>query len=129
MIDVADGYANFLVNSKKAVAATDVNVKKLEQEEKAKKLKEKQEIEEANKIKLQIQDKTLIFKVKVGDDGRLFGAVSTKQIVAEFEKQYGIKLDKRKISSDRIKELGYTKIKIQLHSDIEAEFQVLLTNK
>lgn len=130
MIEVADGYANFLVNSNKAVAASDANLKKLEQEKKEKKQKEKAQLEKAKELQKEIQDKTLMFKMKVGEDGKMFGSVSTKQIVEEFRKQFKIKLDKRKIDlKESIKTLGYTKVKVQLHSDVEAEFQVLLTNK
>lgn len=130
MINVADGYGNFLINKNQAIMATDVNVKKLEDEKKAKKIEAKKHLEDMKALKNEVQDKLLKFKVKVGEDGRLFGSVSTKQIVSEFEKLYNIKLDKRKILlSESINSLGYTKVPIQLHQEVKAEFQVLLTEK
>jgi len=130
IINVADGFANFLISNNQAISANDGNMKKLDDEKKEKIAAEKQALKEANELKTKVDDKQLIFKVKVGEDGRLFGSVSTKQIVDEFEKQFGIKLDKRKIMvDDNIKTLGYTKINIQLHQEVVACFQVLLTNK
>ena len=67
------------------------------------------------------------FKV---EDGKIFGSISTKQIVEAFEKEYNVKLDKRKINlPESIKSLGYTQVSVQLHHDVVAEFQVLVTNK
>ncbi len=130
VINVADGFANFLINNNQAVAASEGNIKKLEDEKKAKQLAEKQALEEAKALKEKIDNKQLIFKVKVGEDGRLFGSISTKQIVEALEKDHGIIIDKRKIIlDDSIKTLGYTKVSVQLHRDVVAEFQVLVTNK
>ncbi len=130
VVDVPDGFANFLINKNQATLASDANMKKLKDEKKAKLEQEKIALEEAKELKLKVQDKQIVFKVKVGEDGRLFGSVSSKQIVQEFEKQFGIKLDKRKIVlEDSIKTLGYTKVGIQLHQEVEAEFQVLVTDK
>lgn len=130
IVDVPAGFANFLINNNQATLASEVNMKKLKDEKKAKQKQEQIALEEAMDLKSKVQDKQIVFKVKVGEDGRLFGSVSTKQIVQEFEKQFGIKLDKRKIVlDDSIKTLGYTKVGIQLHSEVVADFQVLLTNK
>jgi ribosomal protein L9 len=130
VINVADGYANFLVTNKQAVLASDHNVKKLEDEKKAKIQEEKQHLTDMVQLKTEIDNKVLKFKLTVGDNGRLFGSVSTKQIVEEFEKQFNIKLDKRKILlKDSINTLGYTKVAIQLHPEVVAEFQVLVSDK
>ncbi|QVK18230.1 50S ribosomal protein L9 [Mycoplasmatota bacterium] len=130
VINVADGYANFLISKNQAVPASGGNIKKLEEDKKAKLEAERKALKEAKELKTVVDNKQLIFKVTVGEDGRLFGSVSTKQIVEEFEKQFGVKLDKRKIMlDDSIKTLGYTKVKVQLHHEVVAEFQVLLTNK
>ncbi|MDF2699923.1 MAG: ribosomal protein [Haloplasmataceae bacterium] len=130
IINIADGYANFLITNNQAAQANDVNLKKIEDEKKAKLALEQQLLEDAKKLKTEIQDKLLKFKVTVGNNGRLFGSVSTKQVVEEFEKQFGIKLDKRKILlDDNINTLGYTKVSIQLHHEVLADFQVLLTDK
>ncbi len=130
IVDLAAGYANFLINKKQAVAASSSNMKQLEKERKEKKRKEKEALKEAKELKEIVDNKQLIFKVKVGEDGRIFGSISSKQIVEAFEKEFGVKLDKRKlILEDSIKSLGYTDVSIQLHQDVIAEFKVLLTEK
>jgi ribosomal protein L9 len=130
VIDVASGYANFLVSQNQAMVADNGNLKRLEQEKKEKAELERQHLADMKALKEVIQDKVIKFKVKVGDNGMIFGSVSTKQIVTEFEKQYQVKLDKRKILlNDSINTLGYTKVSIQLHPEVVAEFQVLVSDK
>jgi ribosomal protein L9 len=130
VIDVASGYANFLVSQNQAMVADNGNLKRLEQEKKEKAELERQHLADMKALKEVIQDKVIKFKVKVGDNGMIFGSVSTKQIVTEFEKQYNVKLDKRKILlNDSINTLGYTKVSIQLHPEVVAEFQVLVSDK
>ena len=68
---------------------------------------------------------TVKLKAKVGKDGKMFGAISTKQIVEEYKKQFDIELDKRKIvDSKSISSLGYTKIKIELYKNVIATITV-----
>lgn len=130
IINVADGYANFLISQNQALMADQGNLKKLEQEKKAKIEQEKKLLQEMKELKQVIQDKVLKFKLTVGEGGRIFGSISTKQIVDEFEKQYNVKLDKRKfVNNDSISTLGYTKVSIQLHPEVLADFQVLVTEK
>lgn len=64
-------------------------------------------------------------KTKAGEDGRLFGSVSSKQVIEAYQKQHGLKLDKRKLDMpDTFKSLGYHKVSIKLHSEVEAELKV-----
>jgi large subunit ribosomal protein L9 len=128
IIEVASGYANFLVAQNQAVIADHANLRKIEQEKQAKIANEKKLLDEMIALKALIQDQVLKFKVKVGSNGTMFGSVSTKQIVSEFENRYHVKLDKRKILlNDSINTLGYTKVSIQLHPEVIADFQVLVT--
>lgn len=130
VVNVADGYANYLINNNLAVPASDSNLRKLAQEKKALAEKERQALEEAKALKAKLDNQQLIFKVKVGEDGKIFGSISTKQIVDALKNQYGFNIDKRKIILDEsIKSLGYTKVKVQLHKDVIAEFSVLVTEK
>lgn len=130
IINVADGYANFLIGDNKAVRADESNVKRLEQEKQNKIDQEKKHLEEMKALKANLDNKLLKFKVKVGGNGTMFGSVSTKQIVASLENEHGIKIDKRKILlDDSINTLGYTKVRVQLHPEVVAEFQVLVTDK
>lgn len=130
VVNVADGYANYLINNNLAVLANESNLKKLAKEKEIQKEKEKQAFEEAKALKAKLENLQLIFKVKVGEDGKIFGSISTKQIVDALKNQHGFNIDKRKIIlDDSIKSLGYTKVKVQLHKDVIAEFSVLVTEK
>ncbi|MBQ4164450.1 MAG: 50S ribosomal protein L9, partial [Turicibacter sp.] len=76
------------------------------------------------------EQKTVIVKVKSGDNGRVFGSVSTKAIVEEFEKQFGIKLDKRKMDLEEpIRGLGMARVPIHLHPEVVATISVQIKEK
>lgn len=130
VINVADGYANFLINQKKAVKADETNLRKLKEEQKEKERLAKEHLEEMKALKEKLDQVMLKFKVKVGDNGQMFGSVSTKQITSALENEHQIKIDKRKILLDEnIQQLGMTKVRVQLHPEVISEFQVLVTDK
>jgi large subunit ribosomal protein L9 len=125
MVKVADGYArNYLVPTKKAIEATPKNVHAMEHAKKMvadrlRKLK-KQAVADADNIKAL----AVTIKAKAGEEGKLFGSVTTMDI-AEAAKAQGIVIDKRKISLEEpIKRLGDYTVTIKLHADITAEFKV-----
>ena len=109
-IEVSDGYAvNFLFPRKLAVQVTKKSVEVLEAQELAKRLDEI----------------TLPFKVKTGREGKLFGAISLKQVTDELEKQYKITIDKRKfIDKGPLDVLGYWDLKVELHKGVIAKVHV-----
>ncbi|SUP61004.1 BL17 [Weissella viridescens] len=77
------------------------------------------------KAKLEADDSVVEVKAKAGSDGRLFGAVSSKQVVEAADKQLGIKLDKHKMDmKEPIRALGFSNIKIKLHKQVEATVRV-----
>lgn len=130
VIDVAAGYANFLINQKKAVIADDKNLRKLEEEKKEKQRQEAELLNEMKELKQKLDQVVLKFKVKVGDKGQMFGSVSTKQIATVLENEHNIKIDRRKILLDgNIQTLGVTKVKVQLHPEVISEFQVVVSDK
>jgi ribosomal protein L9 len=121
IIEVANGYGNFLLTTKQALEATSGNLKSLE-EEKAKAEKEaKFELENAKKLKTDLEEHPIKLYVKIGESGKLFGAVSTKQIAEEYKKTHNIDVDKRKIVlDDNIHSLGVYKVPVKLHKDVTA---------
>lgn len=120
--DVSDGYArNFIIPKKKGVEATPENMNnlKLKQANDAKVAQEN--LENAQQLAKDLADKTIVIKVKVGEGGKLFGAIATKEIAAAVKEQTGLELDKKKIAlSDPIKTLGEHNIKVKLHKDVTA---------
>ena len=123
IVKVSDGYArNKLIPGGLAVEATPAN-KKAYEREKAK-AKEKYEAEKAAALDLahQLADKIIVVKTKVGDNGRLFGAITSKDVAAAITEQTGIEVDKRKIVLDKpIKETGIETIEIKLFQDVKAK--------
>ncbi|HET7317975.1 MAG TPA: 50S ribosomal protein L9 [Nitrospirota bacterium] len=125
MVKVADGYArNYLVPTKKAIEATPKNVHAMEHAKKMvadrlRKLK-KEAAADADNIKAL----AVTIKAKAGEEGKLFGSVTTMDI-AEAAKAQGVVIDKRKIALEEpIKRLGDYTVTVKLHADITAEFKV-----
>jgi large subunit ribosomal protein L9 len=125
IVTVADGFArNYLVPKGLAVEASSKNMKSLEHAHKV--IQEK-----AKKVKESLQDfadrlskVTLIMKAKAGEEGKLFGSVTSMDI-AEQLKSEGIEIDKKKISLEEpIKRLGTYSVDIHLHSDIDAKINL-----
>ena len=125
LVKVADGYArNFLVPGKKAIEATPKNLNAMDHAKKMvsdrlRKLK-KEAAADADRIK----GLSVTIKAKVGEEGKLFGSVTSMDI-AEAMKAQGVVIDKRKIVLDEpIKRLGDFTITVKLHSDVTADFKV-----
>lgn len=125
IIEVNNGYGNFLINNKDAIILNDQNLKKLEEN------KRQEEIDRENRrnlllqLKSEIENKTVTIYIKQGTDGKLFGHVTSKQVVDEFEAQNGIHLDKRKLELPAdINAIGIYQGVINLDKDIQATFQI-----
>ncbi|SDC69641.1 50S ribosomal protein L9 [Shouchella lonarensis] len=123
--DVSEGYArNYLLPKKLAMAATASNLKDLQAKEKSKQKQADAELAEAKALKETLEAMTLEIPAKAGNGGRLFGAISTKQIAEELAKQ-NTKIDKRKIQlSEPIRVLGVTKVPIKIHANVVATVNV-----
>lgn len=119
IVDVSDGYArNFLLNKKLAVVATKKSMEILDEENLQNELHEKELEAHANELKEELAKITLEFHVKTGEGGRVFGGISTKQIIGQLRDKYNIHVDKRKvIDTGTIASLGYSNIKIDLYKN------------
>lgn len=128
LINVKDGYArNFLLPRKAAIEATPANLRKYENEKKMKEQKEEDIYQEAKKLGEEISKISLTIKTKAGDNGKLFGSITTKEITELIEKQHKIKLDKRKVElSNTIKSTGEYKAKIKLHTKVTTEINIVV---
>ncbi|KHD84984.1 50S ribosomal protein L9 [Heyndrickxia ginsengihumi] len=124
--NVADGYAhNFLFKQGAAIEATPANLKNVEAQKKKEQKLAQEELEESKRLKEKLESLTVELKAKSGQDGRLFGSITSKQIAEELKKAHNIKIDKRKIElEDAIRALGYTKVPVKLHSDVTATLNV-----
>ena len=119
IVDVSDGYGkNFLLNKKLAVLATKKSMEILDEQHLQHDLEEKQKEMDAEAIKEKLSKIVLEFHVKTGEGGRVFGSVSTKQIVEALREKHDIKVEKRKvIDNSSISSLGYTDVKVDLYKN------------
>ncbi|WP_066059763.1 50S ribosomal protein L9 [Robertmurraya korlensis] len=124
--NVADGYAhNFLIKQGLAVEANSTNVSTLEGQKKKQEKLAAEELAEAKQLKETIEKVTVELSAKAGEGGRLFGSITSKQIAEELQKKHNIKIDKRKIElEDAIRSLGYTKVPVKLHTEVQATLNV-----
>lgn len=129
--NVSEGYArNFLLARGLAVEASGGNVKTLEQQKVSQDKKKQQELDEAKKLGAKLEQFTVQLKAKSGEGGRLFGAITSKQIAEELEAATGIKIDKRKVElSDPIRSLGVTQVPVKVHSEVTATLKVQVTEE
>lgn len=124
---VKDGYGNnFLIKNGYAVIASTGNMKQLNTELTNKKEQEKELIKECNKIKEKLNKTIVKIGVKTGEQDRVFGSVSSKQILNELTKQ-GFNIDKKTIKlTEPLSSLGTHIVYIDLHKEVRAELKVEL---
>lgn len=126
IVEVSNGYANnYLIPNKLAVAVTktSLDIKKGEEDE----IKKEQEVlkQEAIKIKEQLNNIEIVIGTKIGQEGKIFGSISSKMIVDQLKKEFDISIDKRKfIGFENINQLGYTKIRVELYKGVIGEIKV-----
>ncbi len=128
MVNVSDGYArNFLFPKKLAVEATADNVNTMKLQEKAKAAKLAEEKAQAEAIAAQLKELTVRVVAKGGNGGRLFGAVTTKEISDALKKQHDIDINKAKLVLDEpIKSFGGYELKAKLGHDVVAAVKVVV---
>lgn len=126
--EVADGYArNFLIRNRLAVEATAHSKAILEQQKQNKIDQEIEDIKKAEALKEKLTTITLVFPVKTGEGGKVFGSISSKQIAEELVKKHQITIDKRKIlDNGPFSDLGYSDIRIELHKKVIGTIKIHL---
>lgn len=126
IINASDGYArNFLFPKKLAVEANNENMSKLKTKKQSEQYKKDVNKENAEKIAKKLDDITLTIKVKAGENGKIFGGVTSKEISEELKKQYKIDIDKKKIIlNENIKNLGSFDISMKLFEGVTGKLKV-----
>ena len=128
IVEVSDGYArNFLFPQKKAVPADAKATSELKSKEESKQFRINEERKAAQALADKIKDKEVSIKMGHGQDGRLYGSVTAKDIAEELKKLVGQEIDKRKIQlKESIKAYGKYSVEIKILSDISSTFFVLV---
>ena len=126
VIDVARGFAvNYLFPRKVAIEATSGNLKQLEQRFGNIKKREEERIGDAGSLASKLDGKVVTVEAKVGEEGRLFGSITTHHIQAALLEQLGVDVDRRKIETHgAIKEIGPHVINVAIYRDVKAELTV-----
>nr|WP_321315219.1 50S ribosomal protein L9 [uncultured Ligilactobacillus sp.] len=130
--EMAAGYANFLIKSGKAKQADATAMSQLRAQQKAEAKKEAEILAEAKELKQKLESGKYVveLKAKAGEDGRLFGSVTSKQISQGLQKQYDIKIDKRKMDLPQpIRSMGYVNVPVKLHNEVTATIRVHISEK
>lgn len=127
-VKVAAGYArNYLLPHGLAIPVTAANKKRLESLRKRRAEREAHELNTMSELAASIGKLVCKISVKTGDDGKMFGAVTSGTIVDELKNQFAIALDKKKIHLDLpIRALGEHEIELRLHPDVNAKLKVLI---
>lgn len=131
IINASDGYArNYLFPRKLANEATEGNMTELKEKKDSEKFRKDNEAQEARELAKKLNGLSVNFDVKAGENGRLFGSITSKDIAEKIKKQHGFDFDKKKIVLDEpIKAAGVYHIEVKIYPEINAKLKVAVTAK
>lgn len=130
IINASDGYArNFLFPKKLAQEATEGNLNVLNQKKQSERRKKLAEIEAAQAQADQLRGKEVKIQGKSGDNGRLFGSITSKDISDALNKQFKVNIDKKKIVVDTIRQLGTYDVEIKLYPEVSTKIKVIIVEQ
>jgi large subunit ribosomal protein L9 len=126
IVKVNDGYArNFILPRKLGLEATKQNLYDLKEQKAAEERRKKEILEEAKEYAGKLESLTVKVSIKVGEGGKTFGSVSTKEIAAALKEQFALELDKKKLQlADPIKNAGFYTVMVKLHPQVTAQMKV-----
>lgn len=126
LVEVSDGYArNYLLPRKLAVEATNANINKFEGKREAEAFHKEKEIEEAKVLAKKLSDLTVNLTAKAGENGKLFGSITSKDVSSEIKFQHHLVIDKKKIHMpEGIKTIGITEVEVKVYPEITAKLKV-----
>lgn len=127
-VTVSEGYArNFLFPRGLAAEINAQLMSELKNKQSSQQFKADEELKAAKGYAEKIEGKTIVIKAKGGTNGRLFGSVTAKEIATVVEQNFGVKVDKRKITVEDIKAFGTYNVQVRLHPQVTADFKVQVT--
>lgn len=126
IVEVNDGYArNFLIPRNLAVEASSTNVNTVKLKKQAEENKKQKELENAKKLAQKLNNITLEMKAKIGENGKLFGSITNKEIADRLKEMHGIDIDKKMLAmSENIKSIGIYDVEARLYPQVAAKFKV-----
>ncbi len=129
LVDVSDGYArNFLLPKKLAVEANAANMSELKNAETKKRIQEEKELAAAKETAAKLEGCMVKIQRASGEDGKLYGSVTTKDIAEALKEQYAVDIDKRKIVlAESIKAYGSYTVNVKLHSAVTGKINFVVS--
>ncbi len=129
--NISDGYAkNYLIPKGYAIEATSANLNDLKGKKESQAYKKEQDIMHAEQLKKSLADLTVTIKTKSGENGKLFGSITSKDISEELKKQHNIEIDKKKIVlPDGIKVTGSFSVDVKLYPSISGKLNVSVVSE
>ena len=129
LVEVSDGYGrNFLLPRGLAKEANNTNINIMEGQAASAEYKRQQEVEHAQALVKELKELTVELKAKAGENGKLFGSITSKDVADELSKQHNIKIDKKKfVLPDGIKSLGGMVVDIKVYPGITAKLKINVT--
>jgi len=125
--NISDGYAkNFLIPKGYAIEANSANINDYKGKKDSENFKKQQEIEKAQELKEKLSAITVKIVAKSGENGKLFGAITSKDIALEIKKQFNKEVDKKKIVMDTIKVSGTYEIEVKLYPEVSTKMKVVI---
>jgi len=130
VIEASDGYArNFLFPRKLAQEASDSNMHILNNKKENERKEKLAKLEAAQELARGLKGKEITIKAKVGENGRLFGAITSKDVAELIKEQYKIEIDKKKIVMDSIKLVGGYEIEVKLYPEVSTKMKIIIVPK
>ncbi len=126
IVEVADGYGrNFLVPRGAAITWSKGAEKQVSQIKRARDAREIRGLDHAKEIKAELEKLSVALPARAGEGGKLFGSITAADIVAALQSQFGVELDRRRLTLDEpLKELGTVELPVRLHADVVATLTV-----
>ncbi|MHC6181522.1 50S ribosomal protein L9 [Clostridium sp. JNZ X4-2] len=130
VVKASDGYArNYLIPKGLAEEANEVNLHIWNNKKEAERKQKLSEVETAQKLAESLKGKEINLTVKSGENGRLFGSITGKDISDELKKKFNIDVDKKKIVINNIRQLGIYYVEIKLYPEISTKIKVVIGEK
>jgi len=131
LVDVSDGYArNFLFPRGLAAEANASNINIMKTKKEAEKSKKDRELAQAKELAARLKDIVVTIRTKSGDNGKLFGSITSKDISDQLKKSYNIDIDKKKIVlPEPIKSIGSFEIDVKLYPEVSGKLAVKIEHE
>ena len=131
IVNISDGYArNFILPKKLGLEANNKNMNDLRLQNKKEDKIAQDNLDAAKKLAGELEGGKVELSIKMGEGGKAFGSVSSKEIAAAVKEQMGLDVDKKKIQlKDTIKMLGVHQVPVRLHPEVTAELKVVVTEE